>query len=750
MPRFSIIVPVFKVQGFLRECLDSVLGQSYADFEVIAVDDRSPDGCGAILDRYAERDARVRVLHLPENVGLGRARNAGLEHAGGDYVLFLDSDDHYTPGLLASVAERLGATGDPDILVFDHVRTHWWGRGGRSKAAGLLAAGADIDTFDIRENPQYLHLFLVAWNKAYRRSFFLEHGLRYAPGLYEDAPVTYRSMVLAGRIACLDRIGVEYRQRRQGAITKTPGRRHFDIFPQYEGLFAFLEERPDLDWALPHLFERAMDHMLFVLAAEDRVTAADRPDFHREIRAFHRRHLPAGFTPPDDARGTEMRLLATAPYASYAALRGLRALRGTAGKGGRRAARTVSKATRRTSYAVRSRLPLDPQLAVYSATHHRGVSGDPAAIHAKARELAPHIHGVWVVREDAVDSLPAGIDHVTPGSRRYHAITAQATYWVNNVNWPGTLAKRPGSVHLHTHQGTPLKFMAADLLTKPGARHGFDVPRMLRRADRWDYSLVANRHSELVWDRAYPCHFTSLRTGSPRNDVLVNAGPDDGRAVRARLGVPDDRTVVLYAPTRREYRRGGHVERIDLVRFAADLGPDHTLVVRLHPSLATGHARGLGLAELHRRGVLIDATDEPHVEDLMLASDVLVTDYSALMFDYANLDRPIVVHADDWDAYAASRGAYFDITAEAPGHVSRSYPELARLFASGAWRDEEAARLRSAFRDRFCEFDDGRAAERVVRTVMLGERMPAPVAPSVAASGRLPAPASGRDLLTSS
>lgn len=743
MPRFSIIVPVFKVQGFLHECLDSVLGQSFADFEVIAVDDRSPDRCGAILDEYADRDSRVRVLHLPENVGLGRARNAGLEQASGDYVLFLDSDDHYTPGLLEAVAARLGAAGDPDILVFDHVRTHWWGRGGPSATAELLAA-AGTDAFSIRQSPQYLHLFLVAWNKAFRRSFFLEHGLRYAPGLYEDAPVTYRAMVLADRIVCLDRVGVEYRQRRQGAITKTPGRRHFDIFQQYEGLFAFLAERPDLAWARPLLFERALNHMLFVLAQEDRVTPADRPDFYRAIRSFHRRHLPAGFTAPDGDSGLKMRLLATAPYLSYAALTGLGRLGRAAANQGRRAAGTVARPARKAWYAAQSRRPLDPHLAVYSALHHGGVSGDPAAIHAKALQIAPHIHGVWVVREDAVGSLPPGIDHVTPGSRRYHQVMARATYWVNNVNWPGTVVKRPGSVHIHTHLGTPLKYMAADLLTKPGARHGFNVPQMLRRADRWDYSLVANRHSELVWDRAYPCHFTSLRTGSPRNDVLVAAPDGAGAGFRSRHGIPEDHTVVLYAPTRRDYRRGGHVDRIDLARFAADLGEGHTLVVRLHPSLATGPARRFGLTELHRRGALVDATDEPHVEEVMLASDVLVTDYSSLMFDYANLDRPIVVHADDWGAFAASRGAYFDITAQAPGHVSRSHRELVWLFASGGWRDEESARLRGEFRARFCEFDDGRAAERVVRTLMLGESMPEP-----AAAVRVPEPATGHDQLAS-
>ncbi|MFE0387072.1 CDP-glycerol glycerophosphotransferase family protein [Streptomyces bungoensis] len=740
MPRFSIIVPVFKVQGYLRECLDSVLGQSYGDFEVVAVDDRSPDGCGAILDEYADRDPRVRVLHLSENVGLGRARNAGLEQAKGDYVLFLDSDDAYTPGLLAAVAGRLAGAGDPDLLVFDHVRTHWWGRGGRSEAAALLEA-AGPDAFSLRERPEYLGLFLVAWNKAYRRSFLQEHGLEYGPGLYEDAPVTYRSMVLADRIVCLNRIGVEYRQRRQGAITRTPGRRHFEIFRQYEGLFGFLQERPGLAWARPLLFERALDHMLFVLSREDRVTPADRPDFYREIRSFHRRHLPEGFTPPEGPRGTEMRLLASAPYASYAALRGLREVRAAAVRNRQRTARAVAARAQGAWYAARSRLPLDPHLVVYASAHHGGVGGDPAAIHAKAREIAPRLRGVWVVREDAVDSLPPGIDHVTPGSARFHAVAARAAFWVNDVNWPGGLVKRPGSVHIHTHQGTPLKYMGADLLTKPGARHGFSVPRMLRRADRWDYSLVANRHSELVWERAYPCHFTSVRTGSPRNDVLVRAGEGAGREFRMRHGIPADHTVVLYAPTRRDYRRGGHVERIDLARFAADLGEGHTLVVRLHPTLAGGPARGMGLADLARRGIVVDATDEPHVAEVMLASDALVTDYSALMFDYANLDRPIVVHADDWAAFTASRGAYLDITAEAPGHVSRSHRELAWLFASGAWRDEESARLRADFRSRFCEFDDGRAAERVVRTLLLGEPMPG------SADVRIPGQAVGGDLL---
>ncbi|MER6343340.1 bifunctional glycosyltransferase/CDP-glycerol:glycerophosphate glycerophosphotransferase [Streptomyces sp. NPDC001595] len=716
MPRFSIILPCFKVQGFLRECLDSVLEQSFGDIEVIAVDDCSPDGCGAILDEYAARDPRVKAVHLPENVGLGRARNAGMPYATGDYLFFLDSDDTLTPGALRAMAERLAQTGDPDVLVFDYVRTYWWGGTRRNVLAHVLGEAADAGPFTAAERPEVLDLLMVVWNKIYRRDFVERHGFEFPPGYYEDTPWTFPVMLSARRIAALDRVCLEYRQRRQGNILSTTSRKHFDIHDQYERVFAFVDAHPELhDWR-GRLHAKMGEHCLDILAKPDRLPPSDKAEFFRRTTEMFRRHRPEGVVVDASLRVLE------GGYAAYLARRKAARAGQAVGRRAERVRTAAAVRARRARTSLLSGRSLDPDLVLYSAFSHRGVLGDPAAVYRAAREVAPRLRGVWVVKdEEAAAQLPPDVEHVLLGSAAYERAAARATYFVNNVNWPGALRKRPGTVHIHTHQGTPLKHMAADLLAKPGARFGVDVPQMLRRADRWDFSLVANRHSELVWERAYPCHFASARTGSPRNDVLVNAGPEAGARVRARLGVPDGQTVVLYAPTRREYRRGGHVDRIDLARFAEDLGEDHTLVVRLHPSLATGHARGMGLADLHRRGVLIDATDEPHVEELMLASDVLVTDYSALMFDYANLDRPIVVHADDWPAYAASRGAYFDITADPPGHVSRSYRELAWLFASGTWRDRDAERLRTGFRERFCEYDDGHAAERVVRTLMLGE-----------------------------
>lgn len=131
---------------------------------------------------------------------------------------------------------------------------------------------------------------------------------------------------------------------------------------------------------------------------------------------------------------------------------------------------------------------------------------------------------------------------------------------------------------------------------------------------------------------------------------------------------------------------------------------------------------GAGLPD---RPSILDVCDHPRIEQLCLAADALVTDYSSVMFDYAALDRPIVVHAPDWEMYRTVRGVCFDLLSgepgDTPGAVSTSTDELARIFLDGTWNSPDNEALRAAFRARFCPYDDGRAAERVVRAVLLGE-----------------------------
>jgi len=198
--------------------------------------------------------------------------------------------------------------------------------------------------------------------------------------------------------------------------------------------------------------------------------------------------------------------------------------------------------------------------------------------------------------------------------------------------------------------------------------------------------------------------------------VLVDPDPETVRRVRAELGIEPGQVAVLYAPTHREYR-SSYVPLLDLAAVAEGLGPGHVVLARAHYFYEADRQ----LRQLHRQGRVRDVADHPSVEELCLAADVLMTDYSSIMFDYAVLDRPIVIHAPDWDVYRALRGTYFDLLAEPPGLVTRTEGEVVAGFASGAVSDEPATRARAEFRARFCSLEDGRAAERVVRRVWLGE-----------------------------
>jgi len=338
------------------------------------------------------------------------------------------------------------------------------------------------------------------------------------------------------------------------------------------------------------------------------------------------------------------------------------------------------------------------------------------------------MRGVWVVRPDAVDTLPAGVEHVVRGTPAYYDAIARARILVNNVNFPNHLVKREGTVHVMTHHGTPLKRMGLDLAETPIAGARMDFEALLARCARWDFSISSNHFSTEIWERAYPTSYESLEVGYPRNDVLVSAGEDDIRRIRRELEIAPGQTAVLYAPTHREYR-SSYVPVLDVAAVAEALGPDHVLLTRAHYFYDADRS----LRELHHQGRVRDVASYPSIEQLCLAADVLLTDYSSIMFDYAVLDRPIVIHAPDWEAYRALRGTYFDLLAEPPGLVTRTEAEIVDGFRSGAVSDGAATRARAAFRARFCALEDGHAAERVVRRVWLGEREtavphPAPVA----------------------
>ncbi|MFF8971634.1 CDP-glycerol glycerophosphotransferase family protein [Streptomyces sp. NPDC014995] len=727
MPRFSIIVPSHGVAGRLPLALDSVLAQSFGDFELIPVCDAPDAPAASVAAGYAERDSRVTPVHSPPSAGLAGARNTGLRAATGAYLLFLDGDDTLAPGALTALDARLAETGEVDVLYAEHERTPWWEGEPVNPAAPLLAR-APKGAFVPAETPRVTGVQLPAWSAAYRRAFLTEHELAFPAGHFTDVGFGGLVTLRAERVAVLRQVVVRHLLRRQGSRLNLPVGHHGELLDQTELVLTQAAGVSAADARPGALFEELFAVVLKTAAHPARLPGSARRAFFRRAGALYRRHRPAGFRRPGGKLGVQHRLLAAGAYTAF------RALRGAHRKASVAAQRVPRPRGLRTRLYYRRQLHrrIDPHLAVFCAYWGRGYACNPAAIHAKAAELAPHIRSVFLVEPDQAHTVPEGVDHAVIGSRRYWQLLARAKYLVNNANFADGVVKREGSVHVQTQHGTPLKKMGVDQSTYPvvAAATG-SFTKLLGRVDRWDHNLSSNTHSTHVWERAFPGSYEHLEYGYPRNDVFYTATAEDVARVRRQLGVPEGSTAVLYAPTHRDYRTGFD-PGLDLEAFCEAVGEDVVVLLRAHYFYDRGARPSTGR--------IIDVTGHRSTEDVCLAADALVTDYSSIMFDYANLDRPIVVYADDWDVYTETRGVYFDLMAAPPGPVARTPEELARVFHDGSYADDGSAALRAAFRARFCQFDDGRAAERVVRRVLLGQP-PEAIPPVRPLTERVPAPA---------
>nr|WP_030418499.1 CDP-glycerol glycerophosphotransferase family protein [Streptomyces sp. NRRL F-5065] len=727
-PVLSVVVHGDNVQDHLPALLGSLDAHPLPGTEVVVA------AVGGWAREAAEEHAPAfTVLPLPDGTGGAAARAAGAARATGRWLHFVHAKDGLPPGGPHAVAERAAGLPDQvDVLLFDHVRSTWRATGLPSPDGPRLArAGRAALTLD--DGVGLLGLSPLLGNRAVRAAFWRAHEELLTTDDEEFA--ARAALLLADRVACLPHPALEDRGLRPESLPGVPPERHGAVIDRYERLLGLAAGRPAVHGAVyGAVYDLMLRDCLRTFARSAMPEHAAR-EFFRRASAAARRHRPEGHTHPAGFEGVRRALLEEGAYTRYRALQSANRARREVRSALRTGRRHAVTRLRDQGYRRALARPVDPGLAVFSAYWARGVACNPAAVAAKLAELAPHVHPVWTVSADNAALLPPGTDHVVPGTPRYWEVLARARYLVNNVNFPDAVVKRPDAIHLQTHHGTPLKRMGLDQMPYPAAARGLDFAALMERVDKWDYSVSANSHSTRMWQRAYPSRWVPLDHGYPRNDVFHTAGADEVRAARERLGIAPGRRAVLYAPTHRDYE-AGWTPRLDLAALADRLGEDTVLLVRAHYFYdgATSPTTGL-----RRTGRIVDVSSYDPVEELCLAADALVTDYSSIMFDYANLDRPIVIHADDWETYRTTRGVYFDLMAEAPGPVARTQEELTELLAGDAWRDERAEKRRAAFRRRFCEFDDGRAAERVVRRVFLGEDE-ASLPPVVPLADRTPAP----------
>ncbi|MDN3904210.1 CDP-glycerol glycerophosphotransferase family protein [Arthrobacter sp. YD2] len=347
-----------------------------------------------------------------------------------------------------------------------------------------------------------------------------------------------------------------------------------------------------------------------------------------------------------------------------------------------------------------------------SAVFFESFAGTSATdnVRAVCREIAaryPELRRYWSVADSSV-IVPAGCTPLIRFSKEWFRMLATAQYLINNNTFPVFFRKRPGQIYAQTWHGTPLKRIGFDT---PATRVTPSYRRTLEREPQsWDVLLAQSPYAAQTLASAFRYPGPVITAGYPRNDPLLHEdAPARRMAIRSSLGIPASSMVLLYAPTWRDTARTrgdkfAVVNHLDIPELGERLGRDYTFLFRGHHNVAAQRGTNTGGA--------LDVTAYPEITDLYLAADLLVTDYSSVMFDFAVTGKPIYLLAPDLDEYRdVIRGFYFDVTAERPGPLASTSAELASHIAS------RLARGYPDFARRYAPLDDGQATSRFVDSI---------------------------------
>ena len=348
----------------------------------------------------------------------------------------------------------------------------------------------------------------------------------------------------------------------------------------------------------------------------------------------------------------------------------------------------------------------DPELVLFSSFMGSKWNDSPKVIYDYMQRHSEYRKHKCVWAMEKPENYPE-LQTVKIDSFRYFITALRAKYWVTNTNIERGLSfKKKKTVYLNTWHGVALKKIGNDC---PGRKdYNFNSVNFL---------CVSADHDERVFHTAFNAQESCyLRCGMPRNDELWMATTEQKEACRKKLGIPVNKKVILYAPTWRDSEDGGRSYTIrppiNFTAWQERLGKDYVVLFRAHHITTK-------VLNVQFNDFVRDASNYPAVNDLMIAADLLITDYSAIAFDYAILCRPLLCYAYDYDTYLAERGTYFEIDKKYPMQSCRTERELLDRICIIDYEKESVNTQQ--FRDEFIRYG-GHATESCVKALFEKEK----------------------------
>lgn len=712
--QISVIVPVYNVELYIRQCLDSLAAQTFSDIEFILVDDGSTDGCPGICDEYAAKYERFHVIHK-ENGGLSDARNVGIEQASGAYLGFVDPDDWVAPDFYAYLYNGIKAY-DADISVCEYYNV--WPK--KADATNRPA----VRLFEGEGALKALLLLKIgnyAWNKLYKRELFAD-DIRYPKGKkYEDVQTTYRLFQRVSTVVALPDPKYFYRRRADGITgTKSLGNEAMRVYSRmmrYDILEDTVAQWPDVNaFLLREIYDYAMEFRKAVLVADETSLSHD-ADLFEAVCSFLTSHAEDICTMKGWG-GLGRKAYGMLCRPSQASWKQSVAIEKLIERKTKIAALAPAKKARSNAdklYVDCATLPINENLAFVESRAGEDLAGNMLCI---VQALLARGIKTCVCAKDGHASKVNGILQsvgaddariISKESAEYDEIFSQAKYLFSDMVYPERMVKKEGQVFVNTWHGTPLKMLEYDVVRQRHILGGATRDFM-----RCDYFVVPSDYlAEKLLDSSsvqHLCPGRVLYSGYPRNSVFFDT--KRRQTTRNALGV-EDIEVFVYMPTWRGTQnahvdvRGEYAAQSILDFFEGALKDNQVMYVKLH---------NYAVADVSYEGYthVRPFPDDIDSYSVLNVADCLITDYSSVFFDYACTGGKIILFTYDVESYLRDRGLYLDLE-ELPFPKVMNYEQLAaELDVVKRYDDAD-------FRRAYCTYECADSSQRLLNAVIDGK-----------------------------
>lgn len=386
----------------------------------------------------------------------------------------------------------------------------------------------------------------------------------------------------------------------------------------------------------------------------------------------------------------------------------------------------IGRAIRKTYKLIYKYIPIDNKTIMFIAYHGRGYLCNPKYLHKYliSNEMYNNYKFIWAIKKKENINIP-NAKIVKYNGVLYFYYLARSKYWIVNCKLPSHILKKEKQVYIQTWHGTPLKKLAHDINIAKDAtfyRSKMSKEEMTNSYDndvkKYDYLISPNKFSTECFKSAFKIDKRKIiEIGYPRNDYLTNISRNEISKLKSKYNIPKNKKVILYAPTWRDnnFNNKGYLFELkaNFKLWKKTLGNEYVVLFKPHYLIINN------CSDLDLNGFLHTISENADINELYVISDILITDYSSVFFDYAILKRPILFYMYDLEEYKDElRGFYLDINKELPGKIFEDENMLLNELNNIDKYKESTAEMLEVFNKRYNYLQDGFVSKKVIERVL--------------------------------